>query len=276
MPTQARQLGKYIRIKPVVFLLATLLVTTVVVAPKASAAGLLPKIANIELPLGNTPLENLLTPVTNLTNNLLPVTINPGGNAIGAQVTPPANTPIIGRPQGQPLVDINIPVRPTAQQPSASSARTTPPPVNSTTVPESAGAGPAQAAVVKPAKTATHTASTPLTEQQAPSVLGASTSSFGFTLPTALPTGHNWQFAARNYTDKRDYTPAFISLAILLAVIAIIANILYASRNNGFVWSGNSRLAKLSARIDLAQLAILGVSVVGTLAVVVVLLVAKP
>lgn len=274
MPTHVRQLGKNIRIKPVVFLLATLLVTTVVVAPKASATGLLPKIANVELPLGNTPLQNLLTPATNLTNNLLPVTINPGGNAIGAQVTVPSNTPIIGRPEGQPLVDINIPIRPT-QQPSTSSERTTPQPVNSTTITESAEPTSTQTSVPEPANASAHMTST-RTEQQMPSVLGASTSQFGFTLPTALPTGHNWQFATRNYTDKRDYAPAFISLAILLAVIAIIANILYASRNNGFVWSGNSRLAKLSARVDLAQLAILGVSIVGTLAVVVVLLVAKP
>lgn len=272
MPTKARQLGSTIRIKPAVFLLATLLVTTVAMAPKTSAAGLLPKIASVELPLGNTPLGNLLTPVTNITNNLLPVTINPVGNSIGAQVTPPANTPVIGQPGGLPLIDVNIPLRPTPQ--NTQPASTPPTPATSEPAPKTTTAPSlpqTSSSVTKPTAQALERV-----EQQMPGVLGASTSSVGFALPTALPTGHNWQFAARNYTDKRDYTPAFISLAILLAVIALIANILYASRNNGFVWSGHSRLAKLSERVDLAQLAILGVSVVGTLAVVTVLLVAKP
>lgn len=275
IPTDARQLGTFIRIGVVGFLLGMCtLAAAILHAPTASAAGLLPKIVHIELPLGDTPLEKVLKPVTNVTNNLLPVTINAGGDSIGATITPPANIPVIGRPADQPLVNINIPVQPAARstaQPTTHTAVAQPAPApTSTPTPVSK-----QPAIAKATTSSTGDAR----------VLGASivpamitrpgAPAFGFALPATIPTNHNWKLAARSYTQPQDYTPAIISLAIFFAVIAMIVNILYVSRNNGFVWEGHSRLAKLSTQVDLAQLAVLVVSLAGTCAVIAVLVIAQ-
>lgn len=268
-PIIARQLGStnHIWLGTFVFIAASV-APLLFTAPKAHAEGLLPEIASVELPLGGTILDPVLTPVTDLTNDLLPVDINPGSDSVGATVAPP----IISKAE-QPLLSVSVPVQPIVRnlaQPLAQRRAIAPTPQ------------PAAQPNLTPVSTAESTivlasATRIANNVQSLRVIGMTPTAASLQsnndIFALLPEG--WRTSVRTILGKPDFAPSIISLAILLTVIAMISNILYVSRSNGLTWSGNSRLAKLSQRVDLTQLSVLSVSVIGTVAVIIVLLVAK-
>ncbi len=273
-PIIARQLGSTHRIWLGAFVFIVAVGTTLAsTTPKAHAEGLLPELATIDLPLGDTILEPVLTPVTDVTNDLLPVDINPGSDSIAATVAPESSVPILGKAE-QPLLAVAVPVQPVARsilQPTQARRQAPSPQPSPQSVQAKEVAATDKPTVVLASATRIVSDMRPLRVVGMVPVTGSNTENND--LIGLLPA--SWQTSVRTFMSKPDFAPSIISVAILLAVIAMIVNILYVSRRNGLVWSGNSRAARLSQRVDLTQLSVLLVSITGTVAVIIVLLVAK-
>lgn len=304
LPAIARQRGHNIRTGLMALVLLSLCIfLTILHAPKASAAGLLPELGKVELPIGGTPLEKVVAPVTNVTNDLLPLDISPSPGNLGVTVAPQISQSGTGQPSA-PLVDVNVPVRDIVQevtQPVAEvlgpitnpSSPTSPPtspqsgllpqlsrivpqlgrtpPLDNPSLPGVAGISGVAAATQSPRATlarATGVSSDGLS-YDAPLALASIAGSFGSAMPA------NWEKFSRSFFERPDYVPTIISVAIFLTVLAMIANVIYISNRGGFIWSGYGRLAKLSERYDLAQLSVAAVAIVGAGAVAAVLLISQ-
>lgn len=272
-PTDARQLGNTTRIGLMVLVLvAACLMVTIGLPHKVSAQGLLPNLASIELPLGDTPLEPVLTPVTNTTNEILPVDINPGGDSIGAAIAPDSRVPLIGG-SDKPIVSVNVPVQPVVQNVTQPIRQVLAPQPNIT---------PPNQIDDKPAQSVrTASASKPSNDQSSDTYTGMKSPedlpfyvTAGSTMLGMLP--QDLQSIVRNLGGRPDFTVSLISLAVFIAVMAMIVNILYMSGRGGFMWSGNGLLAKISQRYDLAQLSVLAVALAGAGIVMVLTLIARP
>lgn len=257
MPIDARQLGKHGRLGTILIVLTVVSILIALLMPhKASAAGLLPELASVDLPLANTVLEPVVTPVTNTTNAVLPVDIHPDSDAVGATIAPtPASEP------AQPLAKVSVPVQPVvravtrpselsvaSQQPLAESAPSPSPTVSlaSSTRPSTGSSSKAKLSAV-----------------EAPESLPFfSTFSTGFgMIPQSLRS------FASSFATRPDFTASMLSIAVLITVLAMIGNIIYVSERGGLIWNGSSRLARLSQKYDLTQLSIMAVSSVGAISV---------
>lgn len=85
----ARHMGKNIRAGyAVAALLVSLLFAAAIHSPAAGALGI-PDIAQVDLPLGDTVLGSVVSPITEKTNRILPVDINSTPSTLGAQVQLP-------------------------------------------------------------------------------------------------------------------------------------------------------------------------------------------
>lgn len=266
MPTDARQLGKTIRIGliAVLGLVAACLLITIALPHKAAAKGVLPELASVELPLANTPLQTILTPVTNVTNELLPLNVNPGSKSIGVKVEPE-----VGSKQDKPIVSLSIPV-----QPSNTRAPRT--------APQSTAA--MQVHSTQPTE-ATKSSQTSSNDDATKYALASTKPMYApDKLPYLMPLGsatlgvmaQSERSPGRTFVEKQDFTATAISLVIFFAVIAIIANLLYISKRGGLIWDGDSRLATLSQKYDLTQLSVFAVAMAGAVVIGSILVVAKP
>ena len=112
MPSGTGQIGKNVRFG---LLALALLVVTILISlflpHKASAAGLLPELASVDLPLGDTVLQPILSPVTDTTNVILPVDINPDSDSLGATIQPDSRLPLVGGSEN-PIASVSVPVQP--------------------------------------------------------------------------------------------------------------------------------------------------------------------
>jgi len=259
VPTDARQLGKTIRIGliAVLVLLAACLLTTVMLPHKAAAKALLPELGSVELPLANTPLQTILTPVANVTNELLPLDVNPGGKSIGVKVEPE-----IGGKQEKPIVSLSIPVQPRSSKSDVSSPNST----------------------KKPTAPPQMTAEVQSNDGQSYRLASSKNMYMPEKLPYYMPLGsatlgamaRSEKSPGRTFVEKQDFTATAISLVIFFAVIAIIANLLYISERGGMIWNGDSRLATLSQKYDLTQLSVFVVAMTGAIVIGFILVAAKP
>jgi hypothetical protein len=235
----------------------------------ASALELLPDVASVDLPIGNTILDPIVEPVTDVTNEILPVDVETSDETLALTVDPDttSNTPPILQLSVQaPVADI-IPII----------AKTSTPPPSP------------QPAPLPPAPIVTAQAITDAkknTEQLLPS-----SDQDGQQPTTAIPlspfiVGVS-EFLARIIPDgaknllnnlaRKDLNifPYLMSAVIFLSMVLSIIGIIYTTERNNFFVNSDSRLAQLAQAHDLSQVAIVLSTLIGAAAIITCLLAFK-
>lgn len=287
----ARHIGKNLRVG---YVTAAMLISVIIAAaahsPVAGALGL-PDILRVDLPIGETALEPVISPLTDTTNKILPVDITSTPSTLGAQVT----LPVLGASDQPASVSagLDIPIvpqvvnaatdaitplssSPTGQSRSPS-LRTSPlqnvapvAPAQDGTDQTSPQEGISTASTTRESRSAASSTTAKNTPMPlSPVILGVA-NFFGSGIPGGVQT-----LIDVNNDRPVNFTPIIISLIIFVATLAALFGAVYIIDHTTVIHSGNGRLSQFAQAHDVAQIA--SVAIVSAGAVLVVLfLVMKP
>ncbi len=281
LPMNTRAIGTTARMLCIAVCLfaASLFLATFPTASTSAVA--LPVIAEVDLPIGDTVLDQIVTPITDQTNQLIPVQINSTPDTLGAEVALPAASPQETSP---PLIDVtvNTPVVPalinTVTNPATPDSipaqvknrvvalsPTTPPSQNN-----SAGNLPAQtvaAAAPHPAAPITHRSPSAATTSElttklpfSPLLVGA----IGF-LGQNLLVNSTGGLVTAIPGSTVTLVPIIVSIGIFLLMIALVVSVVYIMDHTNFTLLRGGRLAHFAEVHDLTQIAAAAIIMCGAI-----------
>lgn len=262
----ARHIGKNLRGGyAVVAVLLSLLVGSAVHSPVAGALGI-PEIAHVTLPIGGTILDSVVSPLTEKTNDLLPVDVHSSSSTLGAQVDLlPGNNSASQTPTAAAALDAPI-VPQVVNAITGETTRTPDTPPHSLSD-NTATAATANGAEMAPGDRADGRQATPM--PFSPVIFGVA-NFLGHGVPGTIQT-----LMSIGDGHAINVELLLVSLAVFILTIVALFGTIYLIDHTTLVPSSNGRLAQFAQAHDLAQITSVVIVMSGVI-LVVTFLIAQP
>ncbi len=230
--------------------------------------------ATVDVPINNTPLDPVVTPITDTTNQVSPLKVEGTDNTVGAQVDTGVALPVGNDSQSTPIalgVSASVPapapivrqvVQPVAAIAQPPVAVAAPPPTNarltSVVMPNNPPSNSQRAT--------SHDKNTKATEAAAPfaSIFSGIANFFSSGMPLDLKS------MILHIGDKKiNLIPIMVSIGIFFAMLVTLAGAVYATDHSRIMSFGNGRLGQFAQTHDMTEISTLAVVTVGSALIVI-------